>query len=73
MTEPMTTSVTTTRTVFTVACPRCAQPMPVNAAAIAGHAILISIDPCTACGSDLPLERWDAARAHARRLLRGEA
>lgn len=62
------------RVVFDVVCPRCTAPMPVDAEAVArGKAVLISIDPCAACGYDPPIEYWDAARAEARRLLRGEA
>ena len=58
--------------VFTLSCPRCGTPMPVEARAVADVAVLISIDPCAACNYEMPLERWDLARAHARRLLRGE-
>lgn len=71
---PVSTPFSERRVVFDVSCPRCSAPMPVDAEALAERkAILISIDPCTTCGYDLPLERWDAARAHARRLLGGGA
>ena len=59
--------------VFTLSCPRCGAPIPVEAQAVASVAVLISIDPCPTCTYEMPLERWDLARAHARRLLRGEA
>ncbi|HEX6815423.1 MAG TPA: hypothetical protein VF102_07115 [Gemmatimonadaceae bacterium] len=68
-----TTPFTEKRVTFDVSCPRCAAPVSVDAQAVGGAAILISIDPCTACSYSLPLERWAVARTHARRLLRGEA